>query len=369
MSELPLQPGDEGQGEFVLYTTEDGLTRVEMRADGGSLWLSQAEIGTLFQTTPQNVTQHVKAIYAEGEADPAATCKSSLQVRQEGARQIRRTVRFYSLEVILAVGYRARSARGTQFRQWATAHLSEYLLKGFTIDDERLKNPPVGDSALPDRFGELLERIRDIRASERRMYLRVREIFALAADYAPSLPETTRFFKVIQNKLHFAVHGQTASELIVHRADANQPHMGLSTWKGAHVTKADVGTAKNYLRETEVGELNRIVTMWLDFAEDQASRRKEVFLKDWAERLDAFLAFNERQVLAGAGKVSHKQAVAHAEGQYEKFSAQRRVALEAEGEAYAARMLEPPAGDESGVQELGQVAKRLAKKKGKNDAA
>ena len=174
-----------GEGEFVLYTTQDGLTRVEMRADGGSLWLSQAEVATLFQTTPQNVTQHVKAIYAEGEADPAATCKSSLQVRQEGGRQVRRTLRFYSLELILAVGYRARSARGTQFRKWATAHLSEYLVKGFTLDDDRLKNPPVGASAVPDRFGELLDRIRDIRASERRMYLRVREIFAMAADYAP----------------------------------------------------------------------------------------------------------------------------------------------------------------------------------------
>jgi len=209
-AELKASTSAESQGEFVLYTSDDGLTRVEMRAEGGSLWLSQAEIAALFQTTPQNVTQHVKAIYAEGEADPEATCKSGLQVRQEGARLVRRNVRFYSLEVILAVGYRARSARGTQFRQWATANLSEYLLKGFVLDDERLKNPPVGDSVLPDRFGELLERIRDIRASERRMYLRVREIFALAADYTPTLPETTAFFRIIQNKLHYAVSGQTA---------------------------------------------------------------------------------------------------------------------------------------------------------------
>ena len=359
----------ESQGEFVLYTTDDGLTRVEMRAEGGSLWLSQAEIATLFQTTPQNVTQHVKAIYAEGEADPEATCKSGLQVRQEGGRLVRRNVRFYSLDVILAVGYRARSARGTQFRQWATANLSEYLLKGFVMDDERLKNPPVGDSVLPDRFGELLERIRDIRASERRMYLRVREIFALAADYAPTLPETTTFFRIIQNKLHYAVSGQTAAEIIHRRADHTQPNMGLTTTRKGQVQKADVGVAKNYLNEQEISELNRIVTMWLDFAEDQATRRKEVFLKDWAEKLDAFLSFNDRQVLVGAGKVSHKQAVAHAQSEYEQFAAQRRAALEAEGEVYAVRMLGAASADDGALEELGKVAKRLTKKKGGRDAA
>lgn len=359
----------EGTGEFVLYTTDDGLTRVEMRAEGGSLWLSQAEIATLFQTTPQNITQHFKAIYAEGEADPEATCKSGLQVRQEGGRQVRRTVRHYSLEVILAVGYRARSARGTQFRQWATAHLSEYLLKGFTMDDDRLQNPPVGDSALPDRFGELLERIRDIRASERRMYLRVREIFALAADYAPSLPDTTVFFRTIQNKLHFAVSGQTAAEIIRNRADHTQPQMGLTSTRKGQVQKADVSVAKNYLAEAEITELNRIVSMWLDYAEDQATRRKEVFLKDWAEKLDAFLSFNERQVLAGAGKVSHKQAVAHAQSEYEQFAAQRRAALEAEGEAYALRMLGKESTDEKSLGELDQIATRLTKKKGGRDAS
>lgn len=358
-----LQSTADSQGEFVLYTTDDGFTRVEMRAEGGSLWLSQAEIATLFQTTPQNVTQHVKAIYAEGEADAEATCKSSLQVRQEGGRQVRRSVRFYSLEVVLAVGYRARSARGTQFRQWATAHLSEYLLKGFVLDDERLKNPPVGDSVLPDRFGELLDRIRDIRASERRMYLRVREIFALAADYAPSLPETTAFFRIIQNKLHYAVSGQTAAEIIRTRADHTRPNMGLNTTRKGRVQKADVGVAKNYLNENEITELNRIVTMWLDFAEDQATRRKEVFLKDWAEKLDAFLSFNDRQVLTGAGKVSHKQAVAHAQSEYEQFSAQRRAVLETEGEAYSVRIMTAQT-DEKALGELGQVAKRLTKKKG-----
>lgn len=198
----------------------------------------------------------------------------------------------YSLDAILAVGYRVRSPRGTQFRRWATERLREYLVKGFTLDDERLKNPPVAGSAVPDRFDELLSRIRDIRASERRMYLRVREIFAMAADYAPALPETTRFFRFIQNKLHFAVTGKTAAELIAERADSGSPNMGLTTWKSGSVQKTDVTVAKNYLRKPEIDELNRIVTMWLDFAEDQALRRKEVFLKDWAERLDAFLTFN-----------------------------------------------------------------------------
>ncbi|KQM76395.1 hydroxyacid dehydrogenase [Xylophilus sp. Leaf220] len=353
---------DGGAGEFVLYTSDDGITRVEMRVENGSLWLSQAEIATLFQTTPQNITQHVKAIYLEGEADPGATCKSGLQVRQEGSRQVRRTVRHYSLDVILAVGYRVRSARGTQFRQWATAHLSEYLLKGFVVDDERLKNPPVGKSSVPDRFGELLERIRDIRASERRMYLRVREIFTLAADYLPTLPETTAFFRTIQNKLHYAVSGQTAAEIIRRRADHTRPHMGLTSSRKGTVQKADVGVAKNYLDEREVTELNRIVTMWLDFAEDQAMRRKEVFLKDWSEKLDAFLSFNDRQVLAGAGTVSHEQAVVHAQAEYARFAAQRRAALENDGAATAAWLGGVAPNDEKAVGELTGVSKQIAKK-------
>lgn len=332
-------------GEFLLYETDDGRTRVECRFAEDTLWLSQAMMAELFQSSPQNITLHLKALYAEGEITPEATCKSYLQVRPEGGRQVRRSVKFYNLDAILAVGYRVRSARGTQFRRWATERLREYLVKGFTLDDERLKNPPVAGSAVQDRFDELLDRIRDIRASERRMYLRVREIFAMAADYSPSLPETTQFFRFIQNKLHFAVTGKTAAELIAERADSNQPNMGLTTWKSSGVQKADVTVAKNYLVEREIGELNRIVTMWLDFAEDQALRRKEVFLKDWAEKLDAFLKFNERDVLEGAGRVSKKQADAHAEGQYEQFAAQRRALLEAEGSEFNVRALEDAAKD------------------------
>ena len=355
--------------EFLLYETEDGRTRVECRFVDDSLWLPQALMADLFQTSKQNISLHVKNVLAEGELQAAATVKDYLTVQTEGTRQVRRKVQLYNLDMILAVGYRVKSPRGTQFRRWATERLGEYLLKGFTMDDERLKNPPVGDSALPDRFGELLERIRDIRASERRMYLRVREIFALAADYAPTLPETTAFFRIIQNKLHYAVSGQTAAEIIRRRADHTQPNMGLTTTRKGQVQKADVGVAKNYLNEQEITELNRIVTMWLDFAEDQATRRKEVFLKDWAEKLDAFLSFNDRQVLVGAGKVSHKQAVAHAQNEYEQFAAQRRAALEAAGEDYAVRMLASSSSDDGAMAALGQVAKRLTKTKGGRDAA
>jgi hypothetical protein len=339
MTEFPAP----NPGEFLLYETEDGRTRVECRFSEDTLWLSQAMMAELFQTSPQNITLHLKALYSEGEIAPEATCKSYLQVRAEGARQVRRSVKFYNLNAILAVGYRVRSARGTQFRRWATERLREYLVKGFTLDDERLKNPPVAGSVAPDRFDELLDRIRDIRASERRMYLRVREIFAMAADYSPALPETTQFFRFIQNKLHFAVTGKTAAELIAERADGNRPNMGLTTWKSGSVKKADVTVAKNYLYEPEIGELNRIVTMWLDFAEDQARRRKEVFLKDWSEKLDAFLKFNDRNVLDGAGRVSKKQADAHAAGEYEQFAAQRRALLEAEGAESNVRALEDAA--------------------------
>lgn len=274
-------------GEIILYQTEDGRTRVECRFEHETLWMSQALMAELFQTSPQNITLHLKALYAEGEIDEQATCKEYLQVRQEGTREVRRSVKHYSLDAILAVGYRVRSERGTQFRRWATERLSEYLVKGFTMDDERLKNPPAPGAGIPDYFGELLERIRDIRASERRMYLRVREIFALAGDYDPRSRQTTAFFQTIQNRLHFAATGMTAPGLIAGRADRSKPNMGLTSWKGDTLRKADVTVAKNYLSQEEIGELNRIVTMWLDFAEDQARRRKQVFLKDWETKLTA----------------------------------------------------------------------------------
>lgn len=245
---------------------------------------------------------------------------------------MRRSVRYYNLDAILAVGYRVRSLRGMQFRQWATERLREYLVKGFTMDDERLRNPLVEGSGVPDYFDELLERIRDIRASERRMYLRVRDIFALAADYQPAREDARIFFQSIQNKLHFAATGRTAAEIIAERADHARPNMGLTTWKGAAVHKHDVRIAKNYLSQDEIGELNRIVTMWLDFAEDQARRRRQIFLKDWETRLDDFLRFNEREVLVGSGSVSSQAALEHAEAEYDLFARHRRELVEAEGE-------------------------------------
>ena len=319
-------------GEFILYQTEDGRTRIECRFEDETLWLTQAQMAELFQTTPQNITLHLKAIYAEEEQSEAATCKSYLQVRREGGRTIQRQVRHYRLETVLAVGFRVRSHHGTQFRQWATAQLREYLLKGFVLDDERLKNPP--GPGVPDYFDEVLERIRDIRASEKRMYLQVRDIFALAADYRPDDAETLKFFQVIQNKLHWAATGKTAAELIAERADHAQPNMGLTSWKGAKVRKTDVTVAKNYLREGEIQELNRIVTMYLDYAEDQARRRNVLYMLDWREKLDAFLQFNERDILNNAGKIAKEVADKLALDHYEQFAA-RRLTAEAQADEHA----------------------------------
>lgn len=315
--------------ELVLYQTERG-TRIDVRLAGGTVWLTQAQMAELFQTTPQNITLHLKSIYSQGELDEEATCKSYLQVRREGTREVRRELRHYNLEAIIAVGYRVESPRGTQFRQWATARLREYLEKGFVLDDERLKNPRGPD--VPDYFDELLERIRDIRASERRMYLRVRDILALAADYEPSAAETQRFFQIVQNKLHFSVTGKTAPELIAERADHLLPNMGLTTWKRDVVRKGDVTVAKNYLREGEIGELNRIVVMFLDFAEDQAKRRRQIFMQDWAARLDDFLRFNERRVLDSPGSVSREDAEQRARDEYDTFQERRRVLADDEAE-------------------------------------
>ena len=295
-------------GEFVLFQSVDGKVRLECRFASDSLWLSQAAMAELYQVTPQAITQHIKAVYDEGELEQSSTCKDYLQVQTEGLRQIQRKIRHYNLGVILSVGYRVRSTRGTQFRQWATQTLQEYLIKGFVMDDERLKNPPVGKSVVPDYFDDMLERIRDIRSSERRIYLRVLDIFTMAADYRPSDKETTQFFRVIQNKLHYASTGLTAAELIAKRVDASQPNMGLTSFKYDEVRRTDVAIAKNYLNEAEIDELNRIVSMWLDFAEDQAKRRKQVFLRDWQTKLDQFLAFNDREVLKHSGSVSKKEA-------------------------------------------------------------
>lgn len=322
-------------GELILYTTEDGAASVRLRAEGGSVWITQAEMAALFQTTPQNITLHVKAIYAEGELQPEATCKEHLQVRQEGGRQVRRALKHYNLDMILAVGYRVRSLRGTQFRQWATTHLREYLVKGFVMDDERLKEPGGWDY-----FDELLERIRDIRASEKRFYQKVRDIYATAVDYDPKSEAARLFFKKVQNKMLWAVTGHTAAELISGRANPALPNMGLTSFMGSRVRQGDVTVAKNYLQQPEIDELNRIVVMYLDYAEDMARRRKTMTMREWEDKLDAFLQFNERDVLTHAGKISAQVAERLALERYAEFDARRREAERLAADAEDVRALE-----------------------------
>jgi hypothetical protein len=324
------RPNDERPAsEVILYQTEDGTTRLSVRLEGETVWLTQAAMAELFQTTPQNVTIHVKSIYEEGELESEATCKDYLQVRSEGTRQVERRLKHYNLDMVIAVGYRVRSHRGTQFRRWATERLREYVVKGFTMDDERLKEVRTVGA---DYFDELLERIRDIRASEKRFYQKVRDIYKLAIDYDAKAEQTKEFFQIVQNKLHWAITGKTAAEIISERADAAKPNMGLTTWKGAKVRKADVTVAKNYLDQEEIRSLNRIVTMYLDYAELQAERRQPLHMRDWREKLDAFLQFNEREILQDAGKVSMDVAKALATEHYEKFN-ERRLLEESQEDA------------------------------------
>ncbi len=322
---LPEAP----QGEFILFRSEDGQTRIECRFESDTLWLSQSSICELYGKAKSTISEHIRNIFTEGELVEDSVVRF-YRTTADDAKQY--NVKYFNLSMILAIGYRVRSVRGTQFRQWATQTLEQYLIKGFVMDDERLKNPPIGQSVVPDYFDEMLERIRDIRASERRVYLRVKEIFTMAADYEPSNKETTRFFQTIQNKLHFACTGMTAAELIASRADASQPDMGLTSYKFDEVRKTDVTIAKNYLRENELKELNRIVNMWLDFAEDQALRRKQVFLQDWDTKLDQFLSFNDRDVLQGAGGISKKAADEKAKEIFDIYAQKRRRLKETEGE-------------------------------------
>jgi hypothetical protein len=302
-----LVTNDRPGSEIVLYQTEDGQSRISVRLEGETVWLTQRQLAELFQKDVRTVNEHVQNIVEEGEVDPSATIRKFRIVQKEGGREVARAVDHYNLDMILAIGYRVRSLRGTQFRRWATERLREYLVKGFTLDDARLKE---GRDLGADYFDELLERIRDIRASEKRFYQKVRDIYALSIDYDGKTEETQQFFRIVQNKLHWAITGQTAAEIIAGRADASQPNMGLTAWSGAKLRRQDVTVAKNYLRENELGELNRIVTMYLDYAEDQAKRRRAVHMRDWREKLDAFQEFNERDILQNAGKVSMEVAQA-----------------------------------------------------------
>lgn len=342
-------------GEILIYPVDDGGA-IRVLLEGETVWLTQNQIAELYQTTKQNVSLHIQNIFAEGELQPEATVKKYLTVRREGTRDVRRLLDHYNLDMVLAVGYRVRSSRGTQFRQWATERLREYLVKGFTLDDERLK----GAHSPVDYFDELLARIREIRASEARVYQRIRDIFALASDYREGEGETQRFFATMQNKMHYAATGLTAAEIIHQRADADKPNMGATNWKGRQVLKRDVGTAKNYLDNQEIDTLNRITVMFLDQAEFRAQRRQDICMGDWETFLDKFLHDTELPVLAGAGRISREDALAWAEGQYDAFAERRRLAAEAEAEGRYLEDLKATA------KSLGAERKQPAKKTRRN---
>ena len=343
MSDNEQNTDDQDRGEIILYEPPDGAPEIQLHARDGHVWMTQAEMAELFQTSAQNITLHIKSVYREGELDEESTCKDYLQVRHEGGREISRTLKHYNLEMVLAVGYRVRSPRGTQFRQWATRNLRDYLVKGFVMNDERLKDPGGWDY-----FDELLQRIRDIRASEKRFYQKVRDLFALSEDYNHDQQAVNMFFAEVQNKMLHAVTGHTAAELIVERADPDQPNMNLQSWKGDRVRKHDVIVAKNYLDEDEITELNRIVTMFLDYAEDRVQKRKKLTLEDWRNNVDRFITFNERPLLEGKGKISQDRAQKIAHERYEQFDANRK-------------QVEANAADEEDFQELESIENELGK--------
>jgi len=313
----PPAPGPEGGTELLLYQSADGQTRIEVRLVGETLWLTQNQMAELFQTSKQNISQHLKAIYDSGELEAAPTVKKFLTVRQEGPRQVSRELEYYNLDAIISVGYRVNSLRGTQFRIWATQRLREYLVKGFVLDDDRLK--AAGGASGRNYFDELLARIRDIRASEKVFWRKVLDIYATSIDYDPRAEISQEFFKVIQNKMHWASHGHTAAEIISQRADADQPNMGLTSWAGDRPRLGDVGIAKNYLAAEEIDVLNRMVTAYLELAELQALSRKPMYMRDWIDRLDDFLKMTGRDILSHAGTVSHEEALARARGEYDKY--------------------------------------------------
>ncbi len=313
MSDEPLP-----QSSIILYQTEDGRTRIQCRFENETLWLTQALIAQLFEKDVRTINEHLVNIFEEGELRRGATIRKFRIVRPEGGRQVAREVEHYNLDAILAVGFRVRSHRGTQFRQWAIGRLNEYLVKGFTMDDERLKNPP--GKGQKDYFDEQLERIRDIRSSERRFYQKVLDIYATSVDYTPNTEMSQQFFATVQNKMHWAAHGQTAAEVIHARADARQPFMGLKTTRaGGIIRKEDVSIAKNYLGEEELGTLNRIVNAYIEFAELRALQRKVMTMRDWIMKLDEFLKLSEHELLDHAGKITAEQAKLKAELEYDRY--------------------------------------------------
>ena len=321
--------------ELILYTSEDGQIRLHLRAEGQTVWLTQAEVAALFATSKQNVSLHAINIFQDGELSKEATVKESLIVQNEGGRDVQRKIAYYSLDLILAIGFRIRSPRGVEFRRWANRHLQDYLIKGFAVDDERLKQADQWDY-----FDELLARIRDIRASEKRFYQKVRDLFALSSDYKATEAETSAFFSIVQNKLLYAVTGRTAAELIVDRADPAKPNMALKTWDGTRVRKGDVIAAKNYLDEGEIDTLNRLVVIFLEQAELRVQRRADLTLDFWKSNVDAMLEFNDQPVLDNSGSMSHAVMKSIVGARYDSFDASRRKAEAEQADAADLKELE-----------------------------
>jgi len=346
---MSTENADSNTSQFIIYQSEDGKTRLDVRFVNETVWLTQALMAELFSTTPENVLMHLKNIFGEGELDQNSTTKDFLVVRQEGTRQVKRTLKHYNLDAIISVGYRVQSHTATRFRQWATRHLREYIVKGFVLDDERLKNP---DKPF-DYFEELTRRIQDIRTSEKRFYQKITDIYATSVDYDPTQETSIGFFKTVQNKVHWAITGQTAAELIHSRADSSKPSMGLTNWRGPKVRKQDVVNAKNYLSADELSALNNLVEQYLVFAEGQAMRRIPMSMAEWVKKLDGFLTLNDRDILDNAGKISHDMAKQHAESQYELF--------------HHLRQQEDAASADQYLTDLSQLAHQLSDKTRKND--
>jgi hypothetical protein len=336
------------KSQLLIYQSDDGTIKIDVRFENETVWLTQPLMAELFQTTQQNISLHLQNIYEEEELGLEATHKKILSVRREGNRDVQRQLDFYNLDAIISVGYRVKSRVATQFRIWATQRLREYIVKGFVLDDERLKNPD-----LPfDYFEELLRRIQDIRTSERRFYQKITDIYSTSIDYDPTAEASISFFKTVQNKMHWAITGQTAAEIIRRRADSAKPNMGLTNWRGAKVRKEDVAIAKNYLSEPELAALNNLVEQYLIFAEGQAMRRIPMRMGDWIAKLDGFLSLNDRGILTHAGKISHELALSHAEQEYDAFHGQ-----------HIAENADRPDDFEKSIQQL-PAAKPKRKKKG-----
>ena len=306
--------GTDEYGEILIYQTDDGQTNIEVKIEDDTVWLTQQQMSELFQTSRTNVVEHIKHIYEEGELDEISTCRNFRQVRKEGNREVTRQIPYYNLDMIISLGYRIKSVIATRFRQWATKRLKEYMIKGFTIDDERLKGNGGGNY-----WKELLDRIRDIRSSEKVLYRQVLDLYATSVDYNPHSEESVRFFKIVQNKLHYAAHGHTAAEVIYQRADAEKPFMGLTSFAGELPALKDIGIAKNYLEENELKVLNNLVSGYFDLAEINAIEHKPMYMDDYVKQLDSVLSSGNRKILTGSGSVSHKQALEKAKSEYRKY--------------------------------------------------